>query len=110
MIPCLCVCRERHDEAIPFFEAALAHELSNAKTWFRLGVSFYKLNHIGDAESAYLRAIQVCNVSNRNQPCWSQEGKNTPYIFDEQADCSAVNVGFDSCLYISELNGFDYPP
>ncbi|CAL8471190.1 g10732 [Coccomyxa elongata] len=49
---------ERHEEAIPFFEAALGHQLSNAKTWFRLGVSFYKLNHIGDAESAYLRAIQ----------------------------------------------------
>lgn len=55
-------CRERHEEAILFFEAALAHQLNNANTWFRLGVSFYKLNHIGDAESAYLRTIQVCSL------------------------------------------------
>ncbi len=98
-------CRERHEEAIPFFEAALAHQLSNAKTWFRLGVSFYKLNHIGDAESAYLRAIQVCIfLTMMWRSTFSSDEHKIPFHKTaKQADLSESSLLYCICLYSSSV-------
>ncbi|EIE19554.1 hypothetical protein COCSUDRAFT_67698 [Coccomyxa subellipsoidea C-169] len=49
----------RHDEAIPCYEAALSQQPSNAKAWFRLGISLFAVSRFLDAEQAYLRAMQA---------------------------------------------------
>ena len=57
------ICRRRHHEAIPCYDAALAHQPSNAKTWFCLGISFFAISHFLEAEHAYMRAMQARSLS-----------------------------------------------
>lgn len=56
-------CRRRHNEAVPCYEAALAHQPSNAKTWFRLGISLFAIRRFQEAERAYKLAMQARSLA-----------------------------------------------